>query len=266
VAQVYKRDGKRAVYCAQGWNAALSLDAAAAGSYDVAVVGYPHVMPSLRGAPLRAFCRAASAAGCCVALDVNEAFDAADAPLGAAPDAYADVGVFHGNLDEAAACAGAKTRLLAAAGAADSLEAAVDRAAVRAVAAALARRGAGLVLITLGPRGAYGAAGDAATLRRALGRACPADVSKLAGASCFRAAFAVDGRVNSVGAGDAFLAGCVAALLGGAADLPTILDLGLASACFKVDDARGAAPPARDLRALLPSLARLPPFPGSDDD
>ena len=67
---VYKRDGKRAVYCAQGGNASFAPDADLA-AYDVVTLGYPHVMPALRGAPLAAFAKRAAAAGCCLALDVD---------------------------------------------------------------------------------------------------------------------------------------------------------------------------------------------------
>ena len=164
---VYRSDGKRAVYCAQGWNASLALDAAALGSYDVATIGYPHVMgPALRGARLRALVTEANARGCCVCLDVNEASDDAALPLGDALDAYGAVGLFHGNLDEAAACAGLKAALLAAHGLDDSLETVLDDAAVENVARKILDRGAGLVLVTLGPRGCFGAAGDEARLRR----------------------------------------------------------------------------------------------------
>ena len=184
-------------------------------------------------------------------------------PLGKGGEAYANVGVFHGNLDEAAACVGLKAKFLEAHGAADSLEQHLDRAGVAAVAGALLGRGAGVVLITLGPRGCYGAAADAATLRRTLGRACPRNVDGLAGKAAFAAAYAVEGSVNSVGAGDAFLGGCVAALLldAGDGDLGRILDLGLASACFRVDTAKGPAPEAAALREIARSLPRLPGFP-----
>ena len=262
---VYRSDGKRAVYCAQGWNARLELDAAALGAYDVATIGYPHVMgPALRGAPLRALVTEANARGCCVCLDVNEASDDAALPLGDARDAYGAVGLFHGNLDEAAACAGLKAALLAAHGLDDSLETVLDDAAVENVARKILDRGAGLVLVTLGPRGCFGAAGDEARLRHTLGRACPRRLEGIAGRAAFRRAFAVEGTVDSVGAGDAFLAGAVAALLRAADDaeaaatLEGLLDAALASACFRVDTARGDAP---DVGALLARAAAMPRLP-----
>ena len=69
---VYRKDGKRAVYCAQGWNAHFIPDAAVA-TYDAILLGYPHVMPALRGAPLAQFASRCVEAGTCLCLDVNEA-------------------------------------------------------------------------------------------------------------------------------------------------------------------------------------------------
>ena len=46
-------------------------------------LGYPHLLPMLRGAPLRAFL-ATVATDVAVALDVNEAFDDPELPLGSA--------------------------------------------------------------------------------------------------------------------------------------------------------------------------------------
>lgn len=77
-------------------------------------LGYPHVMPGLRGAALRSMIEAV-AAHCPVALDVNEAFDDTSLPLGDAQDAFAAVTLLHGNLDEAAACLNRKHRMLEAA-------------------------------------------------------------------------------------------------------------------------------------------------------
>ena len=96
------------------------------------------------------------------------------------------------------------------------------------------------------------------------GRACPRRLEGIAGRAAFRRAFAVEGTVDSVGAGDAFLAGAVAALLRAADDaeaaatLEGLLDAALASACFRVDTARGDAP---DVGALLARAAAMPRLP-----
>ena len=71
---VYKKDGKRAVYCAQGWNAHF-VPHVDVYTYDAILLGYPHVMPSLRGAPLARFAAQCVERGTCLCLDVNEACD-----------------------------------------------------------------------------------------------------------------------------------------------------------------------------------------------
>ena len=256
---VYKRDGKRAVYCAQGWNARFAPDPALCGKYDLVVLGYPHVMPAVRGAPLRSFAARCVAEGTCLALDVNEATDDASTPLGTG-DAYANVGVLHGNLDEAAACVGRKRELLARYDIGDGLENVLPPAEVAAIARALLGRGCGVVLLTLGPRGAFAATNDAETLKRTLGRIphglAPAATSR-------RAAFKAGGAIDTVGAGDAFLAGALASLLAGG-DLDRVLDVGLAAALWRVDTSRSSAPPRREaLEGLLGGLARLPTVAGA---
>ena len=78
------------------------------------------------------------------------------------------------------------------------------------------------MLFTLGPLGAFAMTNDEPTLRRTLGRIehglLPSHVSR-------RAAFKADGAIDTVGAGDAFLAGAVASLLSGG-DLDRVLDVG----------------------------------------
>ena len=173
-----------------------------------------------------------------MALDVNEATDDESVPLGAG-DAYADIGVLHGNLDEAAACVGRKRELLERYHIRDGLENVLPLAEVEAVARALLGRGCGVVLLTLGPIGAFAATNDAETLKRTLGRIqhglAPSATSR-------RAAFKAGGAIDTVGAGDAFLAGAVASLLAGG-DLDRVLDVGLAAALWRVDTSRRSTPP-----------------------
>ena len=79
-------------------------------------------MPALRGAPLAQFASRCVEAGTCLCLDVNEAADDYRLPLGDASDAYCDIGVLHGNLDEAAACVGRKQEFLERYNISDGLE------------------------------------------------------------------------------------------------------------------------------------------------
>jgi sugar/nucleoside kinase (ribokinase family) len=251
---VYRKDGKRAVYCAQGGNAHFVPDVHVA-PYDAILLGYPHVMPALRGAPLAQFASGCVAAGTCLCLDVNEACDDYKMPLGDAPDAYCDVGVLHGNLDEAAACVGRKKEFLERYNISDGLENVLSMAEIESIALALLRRGCGVVLFTLGPLGAFAMTNDEPTLRRTLGRLKhglqPSHVSR-------RAAFKANGAIDTVGAGDAFLAGAVASLLSGG-DLDRVLDVGLAAALWRVDASRSSRPPRRaELEELMGGLERLP--------
>ena len=91
-------------------------------------------------------------------------------PLGDASDAYCDIGVLHGNLDEAAACVGRKKEFLERYNIRDGLENVLSMAEVESIALALLRRGCGVVLFTLGPLGAFAMTNDEPTLRRTLGR------------------------------------------------------------------------------------------------
>lgn len=116
---VYKSDSKRAVYACPGSNAIIDgemllprapgggPDYAMLSSYKFFVLGYPHIMPKFQGSSLRAFLMAV-AERCAVALDVNEAFDHPQLPLGrpAGTDEkpFAPIAVLHCNLEEAAAC------------------------------------------------------------------------------------------------------------------------------------------------------------------
>ena len=186
------------------------------------------MMPALQGTHLRDWLLGISE-HIAVALDVNEAFDDASGalPLGAAPYAveadgpFEPVAVLHCNLEEAAACLNRKGQLLSKAAAAagvgastTNLEAWIDASDLEELATELTRRGAGIVLITLGANGAYAAStADEARLRRLLRHACPPELSAIARQrGRLVPAFAPLGAVNSVGAGDSFLAGVVAAL------------------------------------------------------
>ena len=75
------------------------------------------------------------------------------------------------------------------------------------------RQGCGIAIITLGAHGCYGASADESRLRKLLGDAYPRHFSNaFASQRVLIPAYACEGSVNSVGAGDSFLAGIVAAL------------------------------------------------------
>jgi sugar/nucleoside kinase (ribokinase family) len=157
-------------------------------------------------------------------------------------------------------------------------------------------QGCGIVIITLGAHGCYGASADESRLRKLLGNAYPVHPTQtrpaFAGHRVFIPAFACEGTVNSVGAGDSFLAGVVAALCHySAPTLDTPLDLahllrigtpacvsrrntmhgfiesskrhlliatGAASSCFKVDSAKSSCPPLPVLLKRMEELKSRP--------
>ena len=115
-----------------------------------------------------------------------------------------------------------------------------------------ALQGCGIVVITLGAHGCYGASADESRLRNLLMNAYPSGSRPaLGGQRVLIPAFACEGTVNSVGAGDSFLAGIVAALChyssptcdadGPPLDLAQLLRIGTASVCMFVVGARSRA-------------------------
>ena len=258
---VYKVDSKRAVYACQGSNATITgadllPKAELMCHHQFFALGYPHIMPLMQGSPLRKFL-AQVAEHVPVALDVNEAFEDETLPLGPEPTPW-PVAVFHCNLEEAAACLGRKQSLMEKAAVAAgvsasqvSLEAWISAEDVEQLALELIDKGIGIVLITLGENGAFGASCDEARLRTLLRQSCPTDLSALAGHRALVPAYAPLGAVNSVGAGDCFLAGVLAALchfssvlpdqIGDSSSTPsleTILRCGCASSLYRVDTGR----------------------------
>ena len=76
-------------------------------------------------------------------------------------------------------------------------------------------QGCGIVIITLGAHGCYGASADEGRLQKLLKNAYPrqcASRTAFASQRVLIPAYACEGAVNSVGAGDSFLAGVIAAL------------------------------------------------------
>jgi len=259
-------------------------------------LGYPHLLPRLRAGALAAALADVRAAlpAALLSLDVNGvAAPEVDVPVLTAA-ALSGVGLLHANLDEALtitdAPAGATATpstpaAAAAAGAGPGphnasppappphpllarpdrpTEATVTGRDLAALAAWFHARGVGMVAITLGSAGAYVAAHpDAAVAAAATGGRLAPD----AGAGVFPA-YAASGAVNATGAGDAFVAGALAATVAvpiGAGRL-TAADVarsGLAAALARVDAARAAqAVPRRALLAELASAQTLPLPPG----
>ena len=126
------------------------------------------------------------------------------------------------------------------------------------IARSLLRRGCGVVLFTLGPLGAFAMTNDEPTLRRTLGRLNhglqPSHVSR-------RAAFKAHGAIDTVGAGDAFLAGAVASLLV-AATSTACWTWGWPRPLWRVDASRSSRPPRRGARGRMGASSARPPWRG----
>ena len=214
-------------------------------------VGYPHLLRGLQGPALLQLLEAAAEAveaasgeAPIVSLDVN------GATLGAAADADGVLGpalgkvdLLHANFEEACHISGT-------AGSLDE-EAATD-GELEALVAPLLEAGVGLVAITLGRAGAYVAFGGEGATRRQGGGAFAAAAAGWRPGECVRLpALPVAGEVNANGAGDAFVAGLLAALLWRGTDgepltLEQAARVALGSARQRIDPARRESPESVD--------------------
>ena len=203
-------------------------------------VGYPHLLPNLQGDALRslliegsaAIAKASGGRGApLLSLDVNGATlgPSSDAD-GVVAAALPHVDLLHANLEEASHLVGAT--LVG--------EQAISLEQLRAIVAPLLGSGVAIAAITLGASGVFVAVTqDEERLLRGstLGRAAAA----WRGAEVRLPALPVDGGVNANGAGDAFCAGMLAAMLwraGPALTLEQAALLALGSARQRVDGAR----------------------------
>jgi len=218
-------------------------------------IGYPHLLQGLQGEALRTFIiegsnvlLAASGVAPLVSIDIN------GATLGAAGDAdgvlapaLGHVDLLHGNLDEICHLVGS-TPLSEATATDDEL---------RRLVAPLLSSGVAVVAVTLGAAGAFVAASDVAERfgrKESLARAG----TRWRGTEVRVAALPLSGELNANGAGDAFTAGLLAALLWneGELALEQVAMLGAASARQRVDSARRGHP--QSVRALLEELRGIP--------
>jgi len=215
-------------------------------------VGYPHLLRGLQGPALLQLLEAAAEAveaasgeAPIVSLDVN------GATLGAAADADGVIGpalgkvdLLHANFEEACHISGRAAGSLAE-------EAATD-GELEALVAPLLEAGVGLVAITLGRAGAYVAFGGEGATRRQGGGAFAAAAAGWRPGECVRLpALPVAGEVNANGAGDAFVAGLLAALLWRGTDgepltLEQAARVALGSARQRIDPARRESPESVD--------------------
>lgn len=218
-------------------------------------IGYPHLLKGLQGEALRTFIiegsnvlQAASGVAPLVSIDINGATlgTAGDADGVLAP-ALGHVDLLHGNLDEICHLVGS-TSLSEATATDDEL---------RRLVAPLLSSGVAIVAVTLGAAGAFVAASDVAERfgrKESLARAG----TRWRGTEVRVAALPLSGELNANGAGDAFTAGLLAALLWNEDELALeqVAMLGAAAARQHVDSARRGHP--QSVRALLEELKIIP--------
>jgi len=212
-------------------------------------VGYPHLLRELRGSGLAsvlaeggALLAAAAGAPPLVSVDVNGATLGAEADDdGVLGPSLPLIDLLHANLEEACHLAGVHPPLA---------EADASEAELRGVAQWFTSRGVAVVAITLGAAGAYvHVTPDAARMARL---PTAASAWQLAEELLLPSA-PTSGAVNANGAGDAFVAGLIAALLWPEPlALHDALRLALGSARQRIDvqvEPRGVAELLREIRA-----------------
>jgi sugar/nucleoside kinase (ribokinase family) len=235
-------DGKRGVYFCPGTNDVMDIDNLFGPNREHLAMlrerlafhlGYPPLLKRLQGEALAALLTLVRETGVLVSLDTTPI--ANDTALAAmlAPALHV-THLFKPNIEEAAQVTGRFTALAARARAAGTdIENVVTADEVRAIGEALLAMGVPIVLISLGPNGAYLCTADADTLRAV--PHVPADLSGWADQRVFVPAYRVDGPLNSAGAGDTFLAAVLTGLCSGGASLAEIVRLAHGAAALHVE-------------------------------
>jgi sugar/nucleoside kinase (ribokinase family) len=296
VLPVY-RDGKRGVYNCPGVNALMdtatllgpgSVGRAALAEAQAFYFAYPPLAQRLQGEALADLLRIARDAGTLVALDTTPIADDTSLAHMLAP-ALPYAHLFTPNIMEAAQVAGCYITLAERAVARASrpcaipataldIEDIITREEVIAIGEAILAMGVPIVAITLGPNGAFLLTGDEKAMGRVpmlgaqaacpdlTGSRLPGDDAKAGGtpalhgwanARVYAPAYAVNGPVNTTGAGDAFTAALIAGLCRGVASPRDLLRLAHATAALHVD-LSGEYYGYADIPALLSTLKTRP--------
>ena len=264
-------DGKRGVYFCPGTNEIMGLDnlfgargefLAALRGMQVFHLGYPPLMRRMQGTALAEVLAAVRETGVLVSLDTTPVADDTTLAAMLAP-ALRVAHMFTPNIEEASQVTGRFTALAARAraasdqaGATRDIENIITPAELAEIGEQLLAAGVPLVVITLGPNGAFLCTGDAAALRAV--PLAPADLSGWANQRLYVPAFQVDGPLNTTGAGDTFTAGILAGICQGCPSLRDIARLAHCSGALHVDLSRGACSFA-EVQAALPTMRVRPP-------
>jgi len=262
-------DGKRGVYFSPGTNAIMGIDnlfgpdrgyLAALQSQQVFHLGYPPLMARLQGEELAEVLSVVRETGVLVSLDTTPIADDTRLRAMLAP-ALKVSHMFTPNIEEASQVVGRFTALAARAreesakaGETLDIENIVTPAELIEIGEALLAAGTPVVVLTLGPNGAFLCTGDEAAL-------CAVPLFNERGWANQRLyvpAYQVDGPLNTTGAGDTFTAGILTGLCKGIPSLREIAQLAHCAGALHVDLSRGACSFA-EVQAALPTMRVRPP-------
>lgn len=256
-------DGKRGVYFCPGANAIMSTEhllGADRRHLDMLRqrqafhLGYPPLLRCLQGQALTDLLALVRKAGVLVSLDTTPIADDTTLRAMLAP-ALPLAHLFAPNIEEAAQVTGRFTALAARARAAGAdIEMIVTPADLHQIGEDLLWMGIPLVILTLGPNGAYLCTGDATMLRAVPG--APDDLSGWANLRAFVPAYRVDGPINSAGAGDTFTAAVLASICAGSTSLVDAVAIAQCAAALHVDVSRRLPAMAEiaTLRETMPTI------------
>ncbi len=225
-------------------------------------IGYPPLMRRLQGEALAELLRVVRDTGVMVSLDTTPIADDTTLYRMLAP-ALPMAHMFTPNIEEASQIAGQFSLLVArareaaqAAGESRDIEDVITAAELRGIGERLLREGVPIVVITLGPNGAYLCTGDADALRAV--PVAPDNLSGWADQRLYVPAFQVDGPINTTGAGDTFTAGILTGICKGLLSLREIARLAHCAGALHVDLSRGARSFA-EVQQALPTMRVRPP-------
>ncbi len=232
-------------------------------------LGYPPLMRRLQGEALAELLGAVRETGVLVSLDTTPVADDTTLYRMLAP-ALPMAHMFTPNIEEASQVAREFTALAALAceagqqaGASRDIEDIITLEALQRIGEQLLREGVPIVVITLGPNGAFICTGDEHALRAV--PVAPAELSGWVNQRLYVPAYRVNGPLNTTGAGDTFTAGMLTGICRGLSSLREIAQLAHCAAALHVDLSHGDASFA-EVQAALPAMrVRLPRNPALRD-
>lgn len=235
-------DGKRGVYFYPGTNDIMDMEnllGPQQRNLDVLRtsqafhLGYPPLLRRLQGDALADLLRVVRETGVLISLDTTPIAD--DTTLhGMLAPALPLTHLFSPNIEEAAQVTGRFTVLTERARQAGAdIENIVTLDELQQIGEDLLRIGVPIVILTLGPNGAYLCSGDAAALRTV--PFAPDDLSGWENIREFVPGYRVDGPLNTAGAGDTFIAAMLTGICAGTTSLRASIAVAHCAAALHVD-------------------------------